>query len=56
MRVTIKGKTPHNGLGDIVARIAQPIARAIDSVAGTSFRKCGGCAKRKAWLNKKVPL
>jgi hypothetical protein len=43
------------GLGDAVALIAQPIARAIDRVAGTNVAGCGGCAKRRAKLNAMVP-
>lgn len=42
------------GLGDAVALVAQPIARAIDSVAGTKVAQCGGCKKRQAMLNKLV--
>jgi hypothetical protein len=43
------------GLGDRVERIAQPIARVIDKVAGTNIQGCGACKKRKEWLNKKFP-
>ena len=39
------------GLGDAVHALAQPIARAIDMVAGTNIRGCGSCAKRRAMLN-----
>lgn len=39
------------GLGDAVHAFAQPIARAIDMVAGTNIRGCGSCAKRRAMLN-----
>ena len=43
---------PHRpGLGDLVAAIAQPIARAIDNVAGTDLQHCQACAQRKGWLN-----
>lgn len=42
---------PSSGLGDLVASVAQPIARAIDSVAGTNIAECGGCKKRRAMLN-----
>lgn len=45
-----------NGLGDRVERIAQPIARAIDKVAGTNIQGCGACQKRKEALNKAFPL
>lgn len=49
-------KNKINGLGDKVERIAQPIAKAIDRVAGTRIQECGGCKKRKEWLNKNFPL
>lgn len=39
------------GLGDVVHAVAQPIARAIDTVAGTNIQGCGACAKRRAMLN-----
>jgi len=44
------------GLGDLVHKIANPIARAIDSVAGTNIQGCGGCAKRREQLNKAIPI
>jgi hypothetical protein len=44
------------GLGDAVAAVAQPIAKAIDAVAGTNVAGCGGCAKRQAALNAAVPF
>lgn len=44
------------GLGDVVEKVAQPIAKVIDAVAGTNIKKCGGCNKRKKYLNKKFPL
>lgn len=44
-----------NGLGDRVERIAQPIARVIDGLAGTNIQQCGGCKKRKELLNKAFP-
>ena len=43
------------GLGDVVASVAQPIARLIDRVAGTSLASCGGCQQRQNWLNKLWP-
>jgi hypothetical protein len=43
------------GLGDRVERIAQPIARVIDRLAGTNIQGCGACQKRKEYLNKKFP-
>jgi hypothetical protein len=35
-----------------VAAVAQPIAGAIDRVAGTQIKTCGGCAKRREALNR----
>jgi hypothetical protein len=43
------------GLGDIVYKIANPIAQVIDSAIGTSIATCGGCAKRREALNKIIP-
>ena len=43
------------GLGDLVASVTQPIARAIDAVAGTNIQNCGGCKQRQEALNKLVP-
>lgn len=43
------------GLGDAVAAVAQPIARAADAVLGTDITHCGGCASRRAALNAAVP-
>lgn len=38
-------------LGDRIAAVAQPVARAIDKVFGTKIENCGGCGKTKARLN-----
>ena len=43
------------GLGDVVAFVAQPIARAIDSMAHTQVAQCGGCKKRQEALNNLIP-
>lgn len=45
------GECEKYGLGDAVHAIAQPIAIAIDRVAGTNIQGCGACAKRRAKLN-----
>lgn len=45
-----------HGLGDLVHKFAQPIARVIDKVAGTKIASCGGCGRRQAKLNKLFPL
>ncbi len=49
---------PMRGLGDAVALIANPIARAIDAATGNrmGLSKCGGCKARQAALNKSFPF
>jgi hypothetical protein len=49
---SVRRKSPPRGLGDLVAAVAQPIARAIDAAAGTKLAECGGCKKRRAALNR----
>ena len=48
------GKRPI-GLGDAVAAVAQPIAKAIDRVFNTKVQECGGCKQRQATLNAIMP-
>lgn len=43
------------GLGDRVEKVAQPIAKVIDRVAGTNVQGCGACKKRKEKLNRMFP-
>ena len=43
------------GLGDLVALLAEPIARASDAALGTHLVGCNSCAERRAALNKLVP-
>ena len=43
---------PSFRLGDAVERVAKPIARIIDMVAGTKLANCQGCAKRRDKLNR----
>lgn len=43
------------GLGDAVAAVAEPIARALDATLRTKIVGCGGCAKRREKLNEWVP-
>lgn len=50
-----KSKQKTRGLGDVVEKFAKPIARKIDSIAGTNIEACGGCKKRREYLNKKFP-
>lgn len=40
------------GLGDYVAEVLQPVARAIDGAMGTDLEHCEACQKRKDWLNR----
>lgn len=44
------------GAGDVVHRVAQPIARALDRVLGTNIEHCGGCAQRREKLNQALPF
>jgi lauroyl/myristoyl acyltransferase len=44
------------GLGDVVAAIANPIAKAADAVLKTNITGCGACGKRQDKLNKLMPF
>lgn len=46
----------YRGLGDVVAAVAQPVAAAIDRIAGTNIKSCGGCAKRREAMNAMLPF
>jgi hypothetical protein len=46
----------YRGLGDVVATVAQPIARTIDRIAGTDIQNCPGCKQRRETLNRKIPF
>ena len=46
----------YRGLGDLVAVVAEPVARVIDAVAGTHILGCAGCGKRRDNWNRKFPL
>jgi hypothetical protein len=39
------------GLGDVVAKVAEPIATVIDKVFHTHIKGCSTCAKRRKKLN-----
>jgi hypothetical protein len=46
-------------LGDVVAKALKlpGVAGAVKAITGIDPHKpCGGCKKRQAWLNEKVPL
>lgn len=44
------------GLGDIVAMVAQPIAKVIDKMARTNLQNCGRCGRTQSKLNKAFPI
>lgn len=46
----------YRGLGDVVAAVAQPVAKALDAALGTDIQNCEGCGGRKEWLNEAVPF
>ncbi len=48
--------TDQSGLGDVVARVAKPIARAIDRMFKTHLADCQRCDERRRWLNDKFPI
>jgi hypothetical protein len=43
-------------IGDVVHSVAQPIAKAIDKVAGTNIQGCAGCKRRRARLNGRLDI
>lgn len=55
-RINNKPAKKIRGLGDIVSRVAQPIARVIDKISGTKISQCGGCQSRREALNKMFPI
>lgn len=44
------------GAGDLVAIVAQPIARAADAIFGTELANCSGCKRRQDALNNRFPI
>lgn len=44
------------GLGDVVAAIAEPIAKASDTVFRTKLKGCSACRKRREMLNTLMPF
>lgn len=48
---TVSNTAPMRGLGDLVAKIADPIAKAV----GLNKSKCG-CQSRQEWLNHAFPF
>lgn len=49
-------KNNATGLGDIVHKIALPIARTIDGAFGTDIKNCDSCKNRRATLNRMFPF
>lgn len=45
-----------NGFGDIVYKVAQPIAKTLDAILKTNISNCGGCKRRREKLNKLFPI
>jgi hypothetical protein len=48
--------TKPRGLGDVVAAVAQPIAKGLDAIFQTKIADCDGCKARRTQLNQKFPL
>lgn len=46
----------YKGLGDVVHAVAQPVAKALDRVAGTALVDCESCSQRRERLNAKFPF
>lgn len=49
-------RVPMRGLGDAVAAIAEPIAKASDAVFKTKLKGCSACRKRREMLNTLMPF
>jgi hypothetical protein len=55
-RATLRRPPPKpRGLGDLVATLAEPIARFSDAHLGTHLVGCQSCAERRAALNRLIP-
>ena len=44
------------GAGDVIHRLASPIAKILDRRLGTAISKCGGCRERRRKLNRALPF
>jgi len=44
------------GAGDLVALVAQPVAKVIDAVAKTNVSGCIACQKRREAMNNALPF
>ena len=47
---------PMKGAGDLVAKVAEPIAKLSDSIFRTKLVGCHSCARRRARLNAAIPF
>jgi len=54
--INLQRKEGITGFGDILYKMADPIAIAIDNSFGTSIQGCGGCKKRREKLNEMFPF
>lgn len=43
------------GLGDAVAKVAEPVAAMVDKLTGSRLVGCGPCGQRKDKLNRLLP-
>jgi len=46
----------YRGAGDLVARIAEPVAKVSDAVFKTNLKGCSSCQKRRDRLNQMIPF
>lgn len=53
-KVSLLESVAKRQFGDVVAIVAQPIARKIDRVMGTRIQHCGGCQQRREAMNEKT--
>lgn len=51
-RLEAIGNRREVGAGDLVARLAKPIARRLDKFLGTNLAECESCERRRRWLNR----
>jgi hypothetical protein len=58
MNSPLKWRRPRKlrGAGDLVALVAEPVAKAIDAIAKTHLSGCTGCQSRRQALNEKIPF
>lgn len=56
-KVSAKKYAPRlRGVGDLIAIVAKPIARTVDSIFPTNLSTCSGCAARQETLNQILPF